>query len=954
LNVFCINTTLGKRIARKRFGSTDALFCASKIMDDFFSNLHKDREVQEGAGRLIGRQRSDSKDEEALYLELFYSSSLSHLPLRDISLEKVQSLLHENSQAQLPHLVRYHLDSRLARRGGRGQQLFSRSFRRKEEADLIKLIGSRLERSFLRELQATHVLCSNSEFQVLPTPLRLDADPRFTGKGVCIAFMDGGFYPHPDLMKPMRRVVAYKDLGSPERPKSNFEKPDELSWHGMQTSVSAVGNGFLSGGLYKGIAHEAKVALLKVADEDSFTTDAIVAAIEWCIRKQKRYNIRVINISLGTDEGGSFRESAINHAAEEAVQAGINVVVAAGNDAYSPVTPPGNSPSVITVGGLDDRNSLSPDGHGMYHSSFGVDVDGTMKPEILAPGIWIAAPTLPGTTFYRSAEIIWNLSHASSSKSWSQALGLAKTVFAEDSQTCDMLEKPREQQAEFWKQKVSEYKLVSAYYQHVDGTSFSAPIICSIIAQLLEANPSLGPKNVKEILMETARRIPDVPVEQQGCGVVQARSAVDLASKRVYSVGFEYPVVRDTQVRLRYVDGSAKSVEVVGSFNQWGSEAQKMSRNQDGEWEFTLELPGQGTYGYKFLVNGSHWVDDPLNLDKTYDGYGGFNSSIHIYGTSTTRDRLKAIELELDSIASVKHEGVRHKKGLLELDEIIAFECIAKSPQVKDFYEQRIRRALKGLSERKVENGMFLYQLYNSGYIIQTPTLNIGIDIVSGRHVWDLYWDVDPALFQKLTDLLDIAFVTHRLPDHLDLDVVNRMITRDKLVVVPSGMENLCLNGVIGFEPGEKRDLYSLGRENISLNIEAFDGVFRMMSASDIDLRCYQISIQERFNILHIGEHGYGGFDRIPGDPFFNREHSPVDILICPLPLSDDPKALKSFLSYIERLDPDVIIPSHIAELGQKDPLLRGSYQRAYELLERTGKEFEVLIWGDSIKIGHS
>ena len=72
------------------------------------------------------------------------------------------------------------------------------------------------------------------------------------------------------------------------------------------------------------------------------------------------------------DGDGSFRESLINHAAEEAVQAGINVVVAAGNDSHASITPPGNSPSVITVGGLDDRNSLNKGDHGMYHSSLDV------------------------------------------------------------------------------------------------------------------------------------------------------------------------------------------------------------------------------------------------------------------------------------------------------------------------------------------------------------------------------------------------------------------------------------------------------------------------------------------------------------------------------------------------------------------------------------------------------
>ena len=47
---------------------------------------------------------------------------------------------------------------------------------------------------------------------MLSTPLRLDADERFTGKGVTIAFLDSGFYPHVDLTTPENRIVAYHNL----------------------------------------------------------------------------------------------------------------------------------------------------------------------------------------------------------------------------------------------------------------------------------------------------------------------------------------------------------------------------------------------------------------------------------------------------------------------------------------------------------------------------------------------------------------------------------------------------------------------------------------------------------------------------------------------------------------------------------------------------------------------
>src|SRR5215210_6128318 len=47
---------------------------------------------------------------------------------------------------------------------------------------------------------------------VLSTPLRLDADEKFTGKNVTIAFLDSGFYQHVDLTTPKNRIIGYRNL----------------------------------------------------------------------------------------------------------------------------------------------------------------------------------------------------------------------------------------------------------------------------------------------------------------------------------------------------------------------------------------------------------------------------------------------------------------------------------------------------------------------------------------------------------------------------------------------------------------------------------------------------------------------------------------------------------------------------------------------------------------------
>ena len=80
--------------------------------------------------------------------------------------------------------------------------------------------------------------------------------------------------------------------------------------------------------------------------------------------------------------------------------------------------------------------------------------------------------------------------------------------------------------------KLREGNVISGHYKYVDGTSFAAPIVSSIVACMLEANPRLTPQQIKRILIETAERVPEIEVDRQGWGVVAARRAVKRASGR--------------------------------------------------------------------------------------------------------------------------------------------------------------------------------------------------------------------------------------------------------------------------------------------------------------------------------------------------------------------------------------------------------------------------------------
>ncbi len=250
---------------------------------------------------------------------------------------------------------------------------------------------------------------------VLPTPLRLNADERFTGRGVTIAFLDSGFYAHPDLTQPKDRILAYHNIFDPLADVQALKKGDVASWHGMMTSVVAAGNGHLSEGFYRGIAPDSNLVLVKIGRTGHIPDEHIERGLKWVLDHREEYKIQIVNISAGGDFEQTYFQSSLCKTVERAVSEGLIVVCAVGNAGMAPghpVLPPASSPSAISVGGLDDQNSLDRARRGMYRSSYGPTIDGLQKPEVIAPGIWVAAPILPHTPTADEAKLYSDLDDA--------------------------------------------------------------------------------------------------------------------------------------------------------------------------------------------------------------------------------------------------------------------------------------------------------------------------------------------------------------------------------------------------------------------------------------------------------------------------------------------------------------------------------------------------------------
>lgn len=110
---------------------------------------------------------------------------------------------------------------------------------------------------------------------------------------------------------------------------------------------------------------------------------------------------------------------------------------------------------------------------------------------------------------------------------------------------------------------------------HVDGTSFASPIVCSVIAQLLQAAPELTPSQIRHILFSTARRLPQLKAERQGFGMIHPRKAILSVSKKgVIMKPHESPFINKRKKTIEFYiqHQCAQQISLAGSFNHWAQD----------------------------------------------------------------------------------------------------------------------------------------------------------------------------------------------------------------------------------------------------------------------------------------------------------------------------------------------------------------------------------------------
>jgi len=321
------------------------------------------------------------------------------------------------------------------------------------------------------------------------------------GTGIGIAVIDSGIdATHKGFLDKSNnlRVVASKDFTGENR-------TDDPYGHGTHVASIAAGNGRISNATYIGIAPNANIVNLRVLNSTGTgSVSGLLNALNWVLSYRTQYNIRVVNMSLGSPAVDSYKNDPVCQAVRKLVDAGIVVVAAAGNNGknsagqkiYGQIHSPGNEPSAITVGaantfGTDTRaddavttySSRGPT-RSFYTDSYGVKhYDNLIKPDLVAPG--------------------------------------NKLIYAEAIGNLLVTQNP---QLDAGVSPVDNRKMM-----YMNGTSMAAPIAAGAAALLLQANPKLTPNMVKALLMYTSQPLAGFNMLEQGAGQLNIEGAVRLA-----------------------------------------------------------------------------------------------------------------------------------------------------------------------------------------------------------------------------------------------------------------------------------------------------------------------------------------------------------------------------------------------------------------------------------------
>ena len=389
-----------------------------------------------------------------------------------------------------------------------------------------------------------------------------------TGACVGVAIIDTGMWNHPSLTQDSQgqsRVKVVYDATSNDI----LSVASDIQGHGShiaavlassrvhELSDPDTGKAIRR---FEGIAPDVDLVIVKAFDDQSRADYLdVVRAIDFVIQNRDEYNIRVLNLAFQGRAMTHYWDDPINQAVMAAWDAGIAVVVSAGNSGPEPMTlgAPANVPYVITVGAMTDAYTPGDmaDDYVAPFSSFGPTLEGFAKPEIVAPGGHLLGLVPDGSTLSKTRASL--------------------------------------------RQKDSDYL--------ISGTSQAAAVVSGLAALAIQAEPELSPDDLKCRLLQTTQGRVHGLAAAQGFGLVDGPSLIASSATSCANQGLDLKA--DLAGRVHYL-GPNRSIAVA---------SQNISP-EDTDQEQSLSLAASPVTAIQSLmIRNDRYVDVQLLREQGFE-----------------------------------------------------------------------------------------------------------------------------------------------------------------------------------------------------------------------------------------------------------------------------------------------------------------------------------------------
>jgi L-ascorbate metabolism protein UlaG (beta-lactamase superfamily) len=229
-----------------------------------------------------------------------------------------------------------------------------------------------------------------------------------------------------------------------------------------------------------------------------------------------------------------------------------------------------------------------------------------------------------------------------------------------------------------------------------------------------------------------------------------------------------------------------------------------------------------------------------------------------------------------------------------------------------------------------------IFRLYNDGYVVQTPSVTIGIDIIRGGNAEKPY--VEAGSLRPLVEMCDVLFITHGHGDHADISVAKMFLEAGREVIAPGTLWKdipstlRVIRGGGGSLAMETIELS--GKTARSLNVAAWPG-----TQGDTPNNVYAITTPEGTTIMHTGDQDWSSGIA----PAFAAAGVKVDMLLVHcwmMPMKE----------VVDGIAPGLVICGHENEMGHTI-----DHREAWWLTMRRIKgidiPFIVTAWGETISL---